>query len=99
MQNLTNNCNKFLKCSIGKNDHIVRKPVLLSCGGSCCAECCNSSLLSQYKCNFCGVKHSVENDKNFNPMIELVIEKMSNELIVNMRERLAFLLECLTGKF
>lgn len=74
----------MLKCCLYDDEHIVKEPVLLKCGGNACKLCIQGVVKNEVSCYFCGQIHSYDDLKNLhlNPQVSTLIEKtFLNDLI------------------
>lgn len=73
----------LIRCCLSKQDHFVKEPRLLECGGNSCLTCINDNFdIDEIKCKYCFKTHTNLYLKNnfANPLANKFINLMSNEL-------------------
>ena len=84
---------KQIKCCLSLDEHIIREPVSLECGGNACKECIASY---RFECQHCSMKHNINDFSECKSTESLILYVMS-DLCQSLEEEICSIKVLLTG--
>ena len=80
---------KSVQCALGKNDHILREAISLSCGHYVCKKCIPSENHFAFKCLKCGEVNSTNLSKcKESNLIGLIIENHIDDILKTLQDKI-----------
>jgi hypothetical protein len=93
--NLSYNC---LRCAMADDEHILEKPITLSCGHSVCRECIPSDKM--LTCGICEIKNTFDlTEANESVVINMLLSMNFSELFQLISDRFNDSLKLLNGRY